>query len=169
MADDQCNFDIQACGARRYLELLIDKKAAILEGHLGHERELRETQANSLSTALVMQRTENDRRLELLNGEHARVAAAQAMFVSKETFEGSRREEATWRLDIQERIERTAAALPQYVTRETWEAAQQADRIWKNGVSGSLAEAKGASARMVYIVGIAMALLAIGLRFIPGL
>lgn len=62
----------------------IDTLKEFFEGKLAAIQD----QIKSRDTALELQATENKRRLSELNHEHARVAAAQETYVSKDTWDG---------------------------------------------------------------------------------
>ena len=60
---------------------------AQMERELNHLKELWAQQREALDTALSLQAREYERRLEQLNGEHARLRADRAESVRREVFE----------------------------------------------------------------------------------
>ena len=165
--DTQCSRDIQRCGARSYLELLITKETEKLLLVVETERVARLASERAIDTARQLQATEYSRRLEDLNHENSRISAAQAIYVTKDTFEGLRKEYIIGHTNVLDRIERVADLLPTYVTREVYEGNNKLDLTWKLAIDKRMAESKGANDRTILLFGVAVTIFNILLHFLP--
>ena len=76
-----------------------------IEARLKGMEDLRAQEARQL----VLQAAEYERRLTALNGEQSRIAANQALSVSREIWDSSQREDRAWKSRIEASI---ASALP---------------------------------------------------------
>ena len=118
---------------REYINLLVAHEKELRSLYVSHERELREQYAEALETALRLQATEYERRLDGLNNEYARAKDVQHTYLPREVYE-----------DFIERNNTIQTG------------------IWKR-----LDEAKGASTRTVFLLGVAFSVLTLLMKFVP--
>jgi hypothetical protein len=108
------------------------------------EQRTREDHESHVAQALVLQAKEVERRLEILNGSHERLAELTATFLRQETFEA-------WQKSVSDADDRL----------------READLTWKRGVDKQLSEQRGASNRTFALMAVALAALSLALRFWP--
>lgn len=125
---------------REYIEQLVET-----------ERELRETHERNVSEALTIQAREYERRLEILNGEHGRLAELTRTFMRQETFDTYLHN----RREVEER------------EREAMSIRHLADEKWQREVNRQLDEQRGAATRTTLLLTFGLSAFALLVRFWP--